>query len=383
MTRSCECTPTTPGSPTTSTRSAAPSAWRGQQVAVLDVGRAALVVALDVGVDVGHHLPVGAAQAVERGPQRTGAQRRPVAVPPQAQQQVVAPVVHREAQAPHLLGRQHGAPVGLDQLEHARHHVAGVVQQGLVGVERQVGQQDEAPVAGIGRQPAASAIASVERPAPPAPVTATSRPRQAPGPGRRPDGLGGRHLLVAAADRAGHGPQGVEQLLGPEARRQHGVHAEVGPRTGGAPSSAATTTHPWGAASSTRSRSRAASPASTSSAENGRPDRRRARASSSDTTLTKSTGRVAEVAQRATSPNQGAHAGQPQHDVAIGRHQRPPSPEAESSTGSGRSAGTGAARGGRRRPPGARAAGPGRRGLAGRAGPRRGRVARRGWCAPG
>ena len=48
------------------------------------------------------------------------------------------------------MGRQRRGPGRLDQLEHAGHDVAGVVEQRLVGVQRQVGQHHEPAVAGIG-----------------------------------------------------------------------------------------------------------------------------------------------------------------------------------------------------------------------------------------
>ena len=74
---------------------------------------------------------------------------------PQPQQQVVAAPSRLEAQPAHLLGAEPGHPMGLHQLGQAGHDVTGVVQEPLLGVQRQVGQeldgrhQDRA-VAGVG-----------------------------------------------------------------------------------------------------------------------------------------------------------------------------------------------------------------------------------------
>jgi hypothetical protein len=67
-----------------------------------------------------------------------------------------------------------------------------------------------------------------------------------------------------------------------------------------------TTAQPPALLWSMRSRSQPGMLASTSSAENARPDRSRAASSSTDTTGTKSTGSAADVAQPATSVNQRA-----------------------------------------------------------------------------
>ena len=119
----------------------------GQHVALLDVERADLVVALQVGIDVGHHQPVAAEQAVDAGLHGAGTQHRPVAVAAQAEQQVVAAITRVEDVGPNLIDRGQIEPVGLDQLLEAGHDVAGVMEHALVGVQGEVGQHDQTVMA--------------------------------------------------------------------------------------------------------------------------------------------------------------------------------------------------------------------------------------------
>ncbi len=114
----------------------------------------------------------------------------------------------------------------LDQLEHARDDVARVVEQRLVGVQRQVGQHDHPPVARIGGE-AAGERGGQRRPSDAAGSGHRHQPsRPAPGPRRGGGGVVGGEV-VAAADRPGHRAQGVEQVVGAEPDGQHGVDAEV------------------------------------------------------------------------------------------------------------------------------------------------------------
>ncbi len=62
----------------------------GHRVALLDVERAGGVLAFDVGVDVGDHQAEGPPQPLQRGAERPGSDRRPVPVPTEAEQEVVA-----------------------------------------------------------------------------------------------------------------------------------------------------------------------------------------------------------------------------------------------------------------------------------------------------
>ena len=125
----------------------------GERVAVLDIGGADVVVALEVGVDVGHDDPVGAPQARQRGLGGAGPDGGPVAVAAQPEEQLVAAVGDVEGERADVVDGRLPEAVGVDELGEPGHHVAGVVEDGLVGVEGEVGQQGDAGVAGVVAEP--------------------------------------------------------------------------------------------------------------------------------------------------------------------------------------------------------------------------------------
>ncbi len=120
-----------------------PRRGAGQHVALFHVERADLVIALEVGIEIGHHQPVAAEQTVEAGLHGARTQHRPVAVAAQAEQQVVAAIARVEDVGAHGIDRRQIQPVGLDQLLEPRHDVTGVVEDALVGVQGQVGEHDQ------------------------------------------------------------------------------------------------------------------------------------------------------------------------------------------------------------------------------------------------
>ena len=150
----------TPGSPTDHDRGRGGDRRASERVAVLDVGRADVVVALEVGVDVGHdHAGTRDAGSPSAAAAARGRSGRPVAVAAQPEEQLVAAVGDVEGERADVVDGRLPEAVGVDELGEPGHHVAGVVEDGLVGVEGEVGEQGDAGVRG-GR-------------------------RRAPGPGRR------------------------------------------------------------------------------------------------------------------------------------------------------------------------------------------------------
>ena len=104
-------------------------------VAVFDVERARLELALEVGADVGDHPAVRSVQAVEGSCECSRANGHPILAAPQPEQQVVAAAGNRIGQPPYLR-RCHGRrAVPVDQLLDTGNNVGRVVQHRLVGVE--------------------------------------------------------------------------------------------------------------------------------------------------------------------------------------------------------------------------------------------------------
>ena len=138
----------------------------------------------------------------------------------------------------------------------------------------------------------ARAIAAVDTPVPPGPVTATTVPRHwgGAGPGQQ---VGGWSL--AAPDGAGARHEGGDQLVAGEARAQHPRRAQCRPVARRPAVVDDQYRAVGGGAAASRSRSTAGRPASATSAENGRPDASRARTSSAETHFRNSAGRAPEV----------------------------------------------------------------------------------------
>ena len=274
----------------------------GQQVAVLDVDRADLVVALDVRVDVGHHLAERPLQAVERGLDRSGPQGGPVTVAAQAEQQVVARALDVEGEPAHLVDRRRAVAVGLGQLLHAGHDVAGVVQQGLVGVQGARSASSTMPASLAGRGQSLGQRHGHRRRS----AAGRSGDRdEAAAPARRCRREGGPGLDLGAADGLGRLGQRGQDERSVELGGQHGVDPEGGPVAAGV----AVVDHqhrgpglPGGVDEVTVE---AGQPGVDETAENARPDRSRACSSSTATHFTNSTGNAALVAHRLTSRNQG------------------------------------------------------------------------------
>jgi len=194
-------------------------------VALLHVERAALVLALDVGVGVADHDPVRGAQRLEGGAERPRPERRPEPGPAQAEQEVVAALVHVEGEGADLLGREAAAAVLLHQLLDAGHHVARVMEHRLVGVQRQVGEEDGVTQAGVVGQALGEGDGHRRRAGPARPAHRC----HGPPPRRHRLGHGVARDGVAAADRPGMGGQRVEEGLGVEEVGEHGRHPDRRP----------------------------------------------------------------------------------------------------------------------------------------------------------
>ncbi len=65
----------------------------------------------------------------------------------------------------------------VDELEQTGDDVPDVVEHPLIRVQRQISEDDGVGVGHVGREPWARAAATVDRPVPPEPVTATVRAR--------------------------------------------------------------------------------------------------------------------------------------------------------------------------------------------------------------
>ena len=99
----------------------------GEDVAVLDVGRAGVVGAVEVGIELGHDEPGGRAQTVEGGLDRDRSQRRPVPDASESEQESVATLGSVERQLEDRGRRRAAEPVELDELGQPGHDVDGVV----------------------------------------------------------------------------------------------------------------------------------------------------------------------------------------------------------------------------------------------------------------
>ena len=122
--------------------------------------------------------------------------------------------------------------MGLDELLDAGQHVAGVVEHGLLGVQPEVGQADEAGVAGVVTQRLGQGDGRSGDPRP----AGAGEHRHRAAPCRR-RGHGGGQVVGAglgAGDRPGIRVQDADQVVAAEARMQDSGRAEGHPVTGDA-----------------------------------------------------------------------------------------------------------------------------------------------------
>jgi hypothetical protein len=196
MSRTSEYSPFIEGSPTTTTASARASVARAREVALLDVDRAGLGLALDVGLDVGDHHVAQPLQRVQGDLQRPRPDRHPVPGPAQPEQQAVAAGRHVEGLVPQVVAT--GTPVrwasttscrpGTTTRESCSIAWSAVRARSASSTRRRTGSAPSAPGRPASASPPspwarpwARAIAAVDAPVPPGPVTAIRRPGAAAG----------------------------------------------------------------------------------------------------------------------------------------------------------------------------------------------------------
>ena len=190
---------------------------------------------------------------VEGGFERPRAERRPGTRPDAGRGGGGTRVRHREGEGAHLGRPRPAGPEASTSSCDTRAPRRGrrAASPGRRGGE--VGEEHPADRADVGPRPWASAIAAVEAPVPPGPVTATTGACQ---PGESPSGEGSAGGAVGATD---HAARPARCRADPSARR-----AEAGPRPRPAPPVApalagpmTTTVHPAAWTASIRSRSSA------------------------------------------------------------------------------------------------------------------------------
>ena len=205
-----------------------------QGVALLHVDRSRLRLPLQLGVGVAHQQRPCASDAVEGGLDRSRSQRNPAPGPPQTEEKVVAPLLDGEHERAQIVRGWRGGAVGLHQLLHAGHDVARVVQHGLVGMKREVGEQDPVGAAPRRRRDGARLAMGQalrqgdgeRRGAGPARTADHSHPA----PGGQAVGSGGRpREMVGPPDHGCPSAQGIQQLLWREPLREGGHGSQPQP----------------------------------------------------------------------------------------------------------------------------------------------------------
>jgi hypothetical protein len=144
-------------------------------ISLLHLERPSEFMPFEIGLDVGHDDRVGAPQPFERRVDGARPERGPFVMAPEPEQEVVAAAHDVVDERSMFLGRWVSDAMTLDEFGEARHDVGCAVQHGLIGPKAKVGQKDFAR-ATPGGQPWAMAIAIVDAPVPPGPVTATRWP---------------------------------------------------------------------------------------------------------------------------------------------------------------------------------------------------------------